>query len=123
MSDKDAFEERLERLAASSAKVADPARRTPHPQGAAPKPKGRRPSGLPLLRLGFWAFSILGLVGVVAVMTDGKFDVAQRENGLWNPSFLQDSVESQMTPEEIERMNSDPRLEGKSRMEKLLLSN
>lgn len=73
-----------------------------------------------------WA-AIKIVIGIAALgwgvhMTSEKLMVLLPAGGFADATVLENAVLRHMTPEEIERMHSDPNLAGKSQLERLLQS-
>lgn len=122
MDGKDAFQQRLARLAEKhqSNELSEPA-----PRKLA-STAGKGPIKGPGFGVGIGAG--LGLVGVAIGVAMAWPDlkpmfVAESTDPVRQGSYLERSLLNGMTDEEIERMDNDPDLQGLSRMGKLIMSN
>lgn len=62
------------------------------------------------------------MVGVVAFVWDDIAILFPRSEPGEHVSYLNAAIRDEMTDEEVERMNSDPKLEGMTELQKLILS-
>lgn len=120
MADKSDFAARIARIEANAGKPAVPV--TPGPvehTAKYTKPKRHRPLFPRLMRTTF------GLIGIAfaAGMTLNEMDTTSLKGSVFDVSYLEQMILGQMGEDEIAQINTDPALDGKSQMEKLLLSN
>jgi hypothetical protein len=81
------------------------------------------PRASPILRIGSPILGIAILTGFVAwIWPDIEPMFVAGNDPLRQGSYLERQLLDNMTDEEIHRMNSDPKLSGKSQMERLILS-
>ncbi|MFL4471622.1 hypothetical protein ACERZ8_17725 [Tateyamaria armeniaca] len=110
------FEQRLARIRASEA--------TNAPRSEVPKTPTLRPASRPAMRWHLLS-AVLGLAlmaGAVGYVWDDIAMLFPKSDNGRQVSFLESALHDTMSEDEIERMNSDPDLEGMTRMQKMILS-
>ncbi len=113
---KETFEARIARLAEAQSEA---------PAGQSqPLRRSKLGGGMGSLRLVILVVSLAGMAAVAATAWPDlkQLYVADAKDPQRQGTYLERSILNNMTDAEIDRMNSDPRLEGKTQMQKLLLS-